>query len=158
MKKFIANYLVSETGLFLKNGILVATEDGTAVEYIDTTGDLKELAGLIFQNGIVMAGFAFVRTTGSTPVSEPNETIQSFVYQRTTELNQLSLQDMIGLGKQMQNQFPEMNIPDIWQAITAVLLTNLGFMKQEVSGIFLLNGADLVRLQFTPKSKLKRIV
>ena len=50
MRKFTANYLVTASGTFLKNGIVIAEENGTAIEFIDTTGDLKEIAQLTFYN------------------------------------------------------------------------------------------------------------
>ena len=157
MRKFAANYLVSETGIFLKNGILVAEEDGTAVQYIDTKGDLTEIARLAFLNGILMSGCAFVKTGHNIPDLVPDHPVRSFVFQLLKGSNQISIHSLIESGKQVQEQFPEMEIPEIMHQ-TAILLANSGYSKENIRGIFLLTGTDLAELHFTPKSRLKKII
>jgi len=158
MKKLAANYVVSEAGIFLKNGIIVAGEDGFAIEYIDTKGDLREIALLTFHNGILMAGFTFVKNNTTIPASESEHSVRSVVLRSVEGQNQVSIQNLIELGKQVQDQFPEMKIPEIMNEISEVLLTNGGFSKEKIPEIFLLIGTDLVGLDFTPKSRLKKII
>lgn len=158
MKKLAANYLVSEAGEFLKNGILVAEEDGTAVEYIDTGGNLDEIALLTFHNGILISAYTFIRINADSSISAPALSISSFINQFVAELSQISIHNLIELGKQVQAQFPEMNIPEIMSKINAVLISDGSFRKEEIPGIFLLVGADLPGLHFTPKSRLKKIL
>jgi hypothetical protein len=158
MKKFAANYLVSEAGIFLKNGIVVAGEDGFVVKYIDVEGDLRETEQLIFYNGILMAGCRFAKTSATTKIFESDQEFSSFVLQSVADSIQFSIQNLIDLGKQVQVQFPEMKISAILNEISAVLLTDGGFVKETIPGIYLLTGVNLVELQFTPKSKLKKIL
>lgn len=153
MKKNAANYLVSEDGVFLKNGIVIADENGTAVQYIDTKGDLNEIAQLTFHNGILMAGFTFLKTNEAFPISATDPLIQSVEGQ-----NEISIQNLIELGKQAQVQFPEMTIPEILNRISHELLSEGSYTKKNRSGIFLLMGVDLIGLRFTPKSRLKKIL
>jgi len=158
MRKYAANYLVSETGIFLKNGVLVAKEDGTAIQYFDTKGDLRESAQLIFHNGILIAGYMFVKINTALPVSDSDSPIRSFVLQSVTGLFQSSIYELIELGKQVQKQFPEMKIPEILIEITEILRTYGGFSKEKLQGIYLLIGIDLSQLHFTPKTRLKKIL
>jgi hypothetical protein len=156
MKKYAANYLVADSGDYLKNGIIVAGEDGFVLKYIDTKGELREIAQLTFLNGILMAGCTFVKTKAAN--SEPDMPFESMVLNLAAKSIQFSIQDMIGLGKQIQIQFPEMNIPEIINGMKEVLLSSGGFTKENIAGIFLLTGVDLVNLHFTPKSRLKKIL
>lgn len=155
MKKFAANYLVADSGNYLKNGIVVVGEDGFAVQYIDTKGDLREIAQLSFLNGILMAGCIFVKI--KTANSGSDKPFESTVMNLVAESIQFSIQDMIGLGKQIQLQFPEMKIPEIMNGIKEFLLTTGGFTKENIAGIFLLTGVDLVNLHFTSNCRLRKI-
>jgi len=158
MKKLAANYLVSEAGEFLKNGILVAEEDGTAVEFIDTGGDLDEIALLSFHNGILISAYTFIRINADSSISEPEHSISPFINQFVAELSQISIHNLIELGKQVQVKFPEMKIREILGEINAVLISNGSFRKENIPGIFLLIGTDLIGLHFTPKSRLRKIL
>lgn len=155
MRKFAANYLVSDNGVYLKNGILVAGEDGFAIEYIDTKGDLREIAQLTFLNGILMAGCTFVKTKAAN--SEPEQPFESMVMKSLAATAKFSIYEMIDLGKRVQLQFPEMKIPEIMNKITSTLQTYGGFSVESQPGIYLLSGADLVNLHFSPLSRLKKI-
>ncbi len=156
MRKFAANYLVSDDGVYLKNGIIVAGENGFAVQIIDTKGDLREIARLTFLNGILMAGSTFKKVHATKSVSDLP--FENLVLKSAAGPTQFSIQDMINLGKQVQLQFQEMRIPEILNEITATLQTYGGFSKEPISGIYLLTGADLVNLHFTSKSQLKKIL
>lgn len=158
MRKFAANYLVSEAGEFLKNGIVLVQEDGIVLRMIDTKGDLIEIEQLIFYNGILMAGCAYAKIVTATAIPEADQPLRSIVLQSVSGLTQFSIQNLIDLGKQVQNQFPEMKIPEIMNEISEVLITKGGFLKENMAGIFLLTGADLVKLHFTPKTRLKKIL
>jgi hypothetical protein len=158
MKKLAANYVISDSGELLKNGIVVAEEDGTTVEFIDTEGDLDEIALLSFHNGILISGFAFVRKNDENPVSKSEHFLSSIINQFVEELTQISIQNLIEIGKQVQVQFPEMKIPEILNELNLCLLQSGLFQKAKITGIFLLIGADLLELHFTAKSRLKRIL
>ena len=158
MRKFTANYLLSDSGVFLKNGILVAKEDGTVVDFVDTKGDLKEIAQMSFHNGILMAGFTFSKNTAFVPLSEAENTVKSFVIRSVAGIFQFSILDFIELGKQVQDHFPEMKIPEIMNEIAEVLLADSVFRKEKTPGIFLLSGVDLPQMHFTPQTRIKRIL
>ncbi|MDP2335590.1 MAG: hypothetical protein Q8N05_03890 [Bacteroidota bacterium] len=158
MRKLAANYLVSESGIFLKNAILVADEDGTVLQVIDTQGDLREIAQLTFHNGILIWGYAFVKTKAQIPVSESQQLIQSVILRSVKGQNQVSVQNLIDMGKRVQVHFPEMKIPEILNELSEVLLSKGGFSNEKIPGIFLLTGTDLVGLHFTPTARLKKIV
>ncbi len=156
MRKFAANYLVADTGNYLKNGIVVAGEDGFVLEYIDTKGDLREIAQLTFFNGILMAACTFIKTKAADFGSI--QPFESLTMNLLTGSNQFSLSELIELGKQIQLQFPELKIPEIMNGMNEVLFTTGGFTKENIAGINLLTGVDLVNLHFTSKSRLKKIL
>ena len=156
MKKFSANYLISDTGAFLKNGIIVCSDEGDSLEYIDTTNDLKEIAQLAFYSGILMANFSWVKSVTSALDTPNNQSIKSVLIQQVAGQSQVSIQNLIELAIQIQLQFPLMKINEIFHEINCVL-SNEGFSKQNISGIFLLNGVDLVGMKFTLNSRLKKI-
>lgn len=160
MKKFAANYLVSENGEFLKNGVLVIREDGFVAQYIDTKGDLQEIEQLIFHNGILMAGCSFERSNLNTSafVSFIEPPFRFFVLQSVVLSVNFSIQELIELGKKAQVQFPEMEIPAILNEISKILQSEGGFIKETIPGIYLLYGVDLVGLHFTSRSKLRKIL
>lgn len=157
MRKFTANYLVTPSGTFLKNGILIAEENGTATEFIDTRGDLKEIAQLTFHNGILFPGYLFSKTDFGVAPVETDDIFQNCVIHLSAGLQDISLQELIDFGKQVQLQFPETKIDEIVLGITRSLLNFGGFSRQILPGIFLLTGADLPKLRFTPHCKLKKI-
>jgi len=157
MRKFVANYLIHANGNFLKNGILITKEDGTTIEYIDTTGNLKEIAQLSFQNGILMAGFVFVKTGNAATTVQPENTIESIIVLNIAQVNQLSVQDTIELAEKIQRKFPEMKIPEIAARMSETLQKE-GFSKQSIPGVFLLTKTDLINLHFTSNTRLKKIL
>ncbi len=156
MRKYAANYVLSTSGEFLKNGIIITGEDGSAAQFVDTKGDLREIAQLTFLNGILMAGTLFVKTNTATHNSD--QPFESLVIRSVSEFTQFSITETIDLAKKVQLQFPEIKIPEILNRITTTLQTLAGFSMEITPGIYLLSGADLVNLHFTPKSKLKKIL
>mgnify|MGYP001611042402 CR=1 FL=1 len=158
MKKFAANYLVSDSGIFLKNGIVVANDEGTVVEFIDTGGDLREIAQLLFFNGILITNCRFVRTPSDLPRHKTDNLLKSLIVQLVFGLNEVTIRNLIEIGIQIQAQFPSMTIPEILHEITNILLIDRKYSRQIVPGIFLLIGVNLADLHFTPKSKLKKIL
>lgn len=158
MRKFAANYIVSESGVFLKNGILVAEEDGNVVEIIDTKGHLDEMAQLIFHNGILLSAFKFVKTDQTIRSSGSDSVLHSFIITKVNGVDGLTMPKWLEIGKLIQEQFQAMKIPEILNEISEVLLGGGGFAKHDIPGIFLLIGVDLSKLKFTPKSKLKKIL
>jgi len=158
MRKFAANYLVTDKGVFLKNGIAIVGEDGFIVQYIDTKGDLREMERLIFYNGILMAATKLTKTNSSQTEGSSDASLRSLVIKSIAESTQLSIQNLIDLGKQVQIQYPKLNIAVIMNEIVGVLLGEGKFTKDTIPGIYLLSGADLVGMHFTPKSRLKQII
>lgn len=156
MKKYAANYLVADSGDYLKNGILVAGEDGFAIKYIDTKGDLREISQLSFLNGILMAGCTFTKTKAANP--EPDQPFESMIMKYLAATTQFSIYELIDLGKLVQFQFPEMKIPEILNGVNEVLFSTGAYTKVNIAGIFLLTGVDLVNLHFTSNSRLKKIL
>ncbi len=142
-----ANYLISETGKLLKNGILLAEDNGMALDFINTNGDLDEIAQLTFHNGILIAGQTFTRI-----YSENQEPFNPAIPVK----EQISLYELVELAKEYQLQSPEKSIPEIWSELNADL--SLSFRKEFVVGIFLIIGCDLPGLHFTSKSRLKKIL
>jgi len=158
MKKIAANYLIAEDGKFLKNGIVVAEDDGTATAFIDTTNDLKEIARLTFHNGILLANFIFRKGINVVPPSGSEPPLNHFISEKVLPFEEFSIRELIDLGKQVQEQFPEMKIPEILNHISEVLVANNNFVKENLPGIFLVIGVDLSGLHFTPKSRQKKIL
>lgn len=158
MRKFAANYLISDTGVFLKNGLAIAGQDGFILQYIDTNGDLIEVEQLSFHNGILMAGIKFTKINASQTNGVSDNPFRSLVLQSVSESTQLSIQNLIDLGKQLQLQFPKMKIPAIMNEISEVLIAEGGFQKEPNPGIYLLTSVDLVELHFTPTTQLKKII
>jgi hypothetical protein len=158
MKKFTANYLIDDQGNFLKNGIVVAEDDGTLLQYVDTSDNLIEIAGLIFHNGILLADCTFIRQEPSIHNFKINSPLSILVSNAIEGLNRFSIQNQIELAEKIQENFLEMNIPEIINKIMSILISQAGFKKEYKPGIFLLVGADLPRLRFTSKTKLKKIL
>jgi hypothetical protein len=157
MRKFAANYLVSDTGLLLKNGIVLVGEDGFVNRFIDTKDAIRETEQLIFHNGILMAGFRFTKMNPSVVNLDNAQPIVKQIILSVSEASKFSIEQLVELGKQLQPQFPVMKIQAIFNEIQEILL-ELGFLKERIPGIYLLQGVDLAELQFTPRSWLRKIL
>lgn len=153
MKKFAANYILSESGLLLKNGILIADDDGNVIKIIDTMGDLDETAQLVFLNGILIVNNLYIRKKS---LDFAEDELTQFVSLKINGHQQLSTSELIEIVKQIQAEFPELKTPEITNSIYSLL--NSSFNKENQAGIFLLVNSDLIGLHFKPQSKLKRIV
>ncbi|HNX55373.1 MAG TPA: hypothetical protein PKO30_07300 [Prolixibacteraceae bacterium] len=153
MKKLAANYILSDSGLLLKNGILIAEDDGNVIEVVDTKGDLDEIAQLTFHNGILITNNLYNRT--NSVYQEDNEMIQ-FINQKIGTLQQLTASEIIDIAKQTQAEFPELKTSEITIAVYSLL--NSCFSRKEQPGVFLLVSSDLIGLHFKPQSCLKRIL
>jgi aminodeoxyfutalosine deaminase len=57
MKRFSAQYIITNTGQPLKRAVITTEDDGTIIRVEDTGGDLKEEYSLEFYNGIIIPGF-----------------------------------------------------------------------------------------------------
>jgi hypothetical protein len=158
MRKFAANYLVSDAGKFLKNGIVIATEEGEAVEFIEPGDDLREIAQLIFFNGILITNCRFVRSISDFIDNNSAGPLESLIIQSTSGLHEMTIQQVFETGMKVQLQFPEMTIPQILDEISNGLLKNGRFSRMNVPGIYLLSGVNLPELKFTPGSKLKKLL
>ncbi|MBN2668366.1 MAG: amidohydrolase family protein [Bacteroidales bacterium] len=57
MKRIGANYIITNQGEPLKNAYLELEDDGTIIQIVHTNGELKEVSGLSFYNGVLVPGF-----------------------------------------------------------------------------------------------------
>ena len=57
MKRFSAQYIITNSGPPLKRAIITTEDDGTIINIEDTLGDLKEKHSVEFYNGIIIPGF-----------------------------------------------------------------------------------------------------
>ena len=158
MKKFAANYVISDSGELLKNGIVIAEDDGSVLEYIDTDGQLQEIARLEFHNGILLGGFTFVKISEALPVLDFDSRFSSLILPEISGMNEVSIQKWLDICKKIPAFFPDMAITEIMRGITDILCTDGGFRKENTPGIYLLTGSDLIVLKLTMNCRLKRIL
>ncbi len=57
MKRFAAQYIITNSGPPLKRAVITTEDDGTIVSIENTSGDLKEIHSTEFYNGIIIPGF-----------------------------------------------------------------------------------------------------
>jgi len=57
MKRFAAQYIITNSGPPLKRAVITTEDDGTIVSIEKTSGDLKEIHSTEFYNGIIIPGF-----------------------------------------------------------------------------------------------------
>jgi aminodeoxyfutalosine deaminase len=57
MKRFSAQYIITNSGPPLKRAIINTEDDGTVINIEDTLGELREKHSLEFYNGIIIPGF-----------------------------------------------------------------------------------------------------
>lgn len=57
MRRISANYIYTNTGKPLKNGIVELSDSGEIINIVDTQGQLRESRNLEFYNGILVPGF-----------------------------------------------------------------------------------------------------
>lgn len=158
MKKLAANYVLSESGYLLKNGILIAEDDGSVLEYTDTQGNLQEIAQLTFHNGILLAGFTFIRVRETLQVFDYDQRFLSIFLPELAAKNEISVINWLEICKQVSEQFPDLVITEIFREITQMICAEGGFRKEYTPGIYLLSGADLLVLKLTQNVRLKRIL
>lgn len=158
MKKYAAHYLLTDTGNLLKNGIAVAGEEGYIVEYIDTKGAIREQEQMIFFSGMLSAAFDLVKHPNSLVNPFPEDSFEIQVIQSADGSKGLSFTQLVELARQLQQQFPEMDVPALLANMIRVLTANAQYVKEPRAGIYLLTGLDLKTLHFTPQSRLKKIL
>jgi cytosine/adenosine deaminase-related metal-dependent hydrolase len=57
MKRFSAQYIITNTSSPLKRGVVTTDDFGTIISIEDTSGNLKESESIEFHNGIIIPGF-----------------------------------------------------------------------------------------------------
>ena len=57
MKKFSAQYILTNTGPPLKRAVITTENDGTISNVEDTVGNLEEMQSIEFYNGVIIPGF-----------------------------------------------------------------------------------------------------
>ncbi|MFA5326566.1 MAG: hypothetical protein WC384_02120 [Prolixibacteraceae bacterium] len=158
MRKFAANYVISESGDILKNGIVIAEDDGSVLEYIDTEGQLREIARLEFHNGMLLGGFVFVKVRESISVADFDPRFSSLILPEISGMYEISILKWLEICKKVAALFPDMIITEITRGITAIICSDGGFRKENSPGVYLLTGSDLVVLKLTANCRLKRIL
>ena len=158
MKKLAANYVISDSGELLKNGIILAEDEGSILEYIDTEGDLQEIARLEFHNGILLGGFTFVKVREAVPIMDFDSRFSSIILPEISGMNEISILKWLDICKKIPALFPDMMITEIMRGITDILCTDGGFRKEDTHGIYLLTGSDLIVLKLTINCRIKRIL
>lgn len=154
MTKFAAHYLFTHSGQLLKNGIALLDNNRT-IQFIDTRDELTEIEQLIFHSGLMMGAFEFIKQDDLTNSNalEPSLALFNPIIKK----DHLSFKEVIGLTRQLQDSFPDENIPDLLQKIEQVLLSN-AFVKKNLAALYLLSGLDMKNLRFTERTKLKKVV
>lgn len=155
MRKFAAHYLLTDTGLLLKNGMAVA-DDSANIQFIDTRGGLTEVEQMIFLSGLLIGNSEFIKSEGFTTAGVENENPLQ-LFDSILNKNQLPLKEVIDLARQLQDRFPQMNIPAILHQTEQVLISK-AYIKKTIPGLYLLSGINLHTLRFTPRSRLKKIL
>lgn len=158
MKRFAAHYLLTHTGVLLKNGIAVTGEDGFVAEYVDTKDGIQEMEQMIFLSGLLLEAFELIKHPGPAIVPVPEDLFQVQLVYLLAHSEHISLQQLLDTGKELQKQFPEMTIPDLLNRMLAILLSEAGYMKKPLPGLYLLKGLDMTKLHFTPESRVKKIL
>ncbi len=62
MRRIGANYIITNAGQKLKNAYLELSEQGEIIRVVNTGGELKEVSGLEFYNGVLIPGFVNAHT------------------------------------------------------------------------------------------------
>ena len=158
MKKFAANYVISDSGELLKNGMIIAEDDGSVLEYVDTAGDLREIARLEFHNGILLGGFTFVKVREPLPLIDFDSLFSSLILPEISGNNEISILKWLDICKKFPALFPDLVISEITNRITDIICTDGGFRKENTPGIYLLTGSDLIVLKLTLNCRIKRIL
>jgi hypothetical protein len=158
MKKLAANYVLSESGDLLKNGILIAEDDGSVLEYTDTQGNLQEMAQLTFHNGILMANFSFVRVHESLPLFEHDERFMSTFLPDLASKGEVSILGWLEICKMFSASYSDLIISQVFREVTSTICGDGGFRKENVPGVYLLTGSDLLVLKLSKNVRLKRIL
>ena len=57
MKRFSAQYIITNSGAPLKRAVITTEDDGTIISIEDTGGNLEEKQSIEFHNGIIIPGF-----------------------------------------------------------------------------------------------------
>jgi aminodeoxyfutalosine deaminase len=57
MRRFSAQYIITNSGPVLKRGVITTNDDGTILDITDTGGELSEKHSTEFYNGIIIPGF-----------------------------------------------------------------------------------------------------
>lgn len=158
MKKFAAHYLLTDTGALLKNGIAVTGNEGFVAEYIDTKGQIQEMERMTFHSGLLLGAFELEKNEEPAIVPFPEDLFQFQLIHLLANSDHITLHQLLDTAKELQKQFPEMTIPDLLNRMFTILISEAGYIKKPLPGLFLLQGLDLSGMHFTPVSRLKKIL
>jgi cytosine/adenosine deaminase-related metal-dependent hydrolase len=153
MKRFAAQYIVTNAGPSLKRAVVTTEDDGTIISIEDTAGDLKEKHSTEFYNGIIIPGFVNCHCH--------------------LELSPLkgNISEGEGLGgfieelKTLQFNFPGISIEDLifWATSNGARAPGEDdrFGKIEPGknpGLLLLHNIDLINMKLLPESFVTRLI
>jgi hypothetical protein len=105
-----------------------------------------------------MAGFNFVRVRETLQVFDYDQRFLSIFLPELEAKNEISVLNWLEICKQVSDFFPNLVITEIFREITSMMCAEGGFRKENIPGIYLLSGADLLVLKLTKNVRLKRIL
>ena len=148
MRKFSSNYIFCHTSGFLKNGIIILDDDNRVIDIIDNQGNLQEEANLEYYNGILLPGF--IRNQFK---SDLNQNVFN------SEYHEGNIQTFNRL-RHFQELNPSINLFDLLNSETERILgyKYSGFEKGSISGVNLIENANLTELKLNPLSKLRILI
>ena len=148
LRKFSSNYIFCNPSRFLKNGIIILDEENRVIDIIDNQGNLQEEAKLEYYNGILIPGLI-----GNHFHSDPDPIV--FKYEQH-EGNILAFNRLL----RCQQINPFINLFDILNSESERVLgfKYRGFEKGSITGVNLIENANLAELKLMPGSKLRILV
>lgn len=124
-----ANYVFTNTGEPIRNGVVGVDGYGVVVEIIDHKNETKELSRTIFRNGVIIPGFVnspilseLKNLMGKLPQGEGTDTFLSSIYSHSPELDVNDYWQSLSTFNQIQiilNHFPLLSFGEVlkWATI-----------------------------------------
>ena len=140
MRKFSSNYIFCSPSGFLKNGIIILDDDNRVIDIIDNQGNLQEEANLEYYNGILLPGF----------------NRNHFHSDQHHDDNILSFNKLL----RFQELNPLINLFDLLNSESERVLGFIyrGFEKGSITGVNLIENANLAELKLRPDSGLRILI
>lgn len=158
MKKYAANYILTESNVLLKNSIIISDDSINISSIINTEGELRETERMEFCNGIITSGFKYERSTNNIDSKSYNEYSSSINFDFYISRKSISIDDFIEICKNYQELHKHLTIPEIINQINENLEKDYGFVKTKSQGAYLIKGLDLPELKFLKTTKIKKLL